>query len=585
MQLANITPNPITMVSVISACAHLGNLRQGKWAHNYMLRSGFESNVFVETALIDMYAKCGSVEIARQVFDRMPHRNVVSWNAMIAGYVQKEYANEALTLFNEMQLTEIKPNSVTMLSLLSACSYMQDIEQCMWVHDYIIRSRLESEVSVGNSLVATYAKCGNLEFARQLFDKMSKRDVVSWTAMIAAYSQNGYANEALTLFHKMQQEKVTPDSVTMVSALMACANLGALQQGKWIHDNIIRSGFESDLSVANSLVAMYGKCGRLEIARHMFDKMSKRDVVSWTAMIAGYVQNGYANEALVLFNKLQMEDITPDSVIIVNVLSACSNVAALQQGKWIHDYIIRSGFESDVTVGSALVTMYAKCGSIDVACQLFNKMSKRDVISWNAMIAGYGMHGDAESALEIFCQMQQMGMKPNHVTFVCVLSACSHAGLVDEGWQYFDCMSQAYCITPRVEHYACMVDLLGRAGHLEEAYNFIKKMPLEPDAGVWGALLGACRIHCNIELGERVAEHIFDLEPENAGYYVLLSNIYAAAGRWDDAAKVRIMMQDRGLKKTPACSLIEVNNRVMHSLWETNPTLNLRKLCYVRNIG
>eukprot|EP01018_Ginkgo_biloba_P019043 Gb_02373 [translate_table: standard] len=562
MQLVDLKPDSLTMVSVLPACAHLTTLQQGKSIHGYIIKSGFESDVVLQTALIDMYAKCRSIEIARQVFVKMPKRNVVSWNAMIDGYVQEGHANEGLMLFNQMLLTDMKPDSATIVSVLPACAHLTTLQEVKWIHGYIIRIGFESDVVIQTSLIDMYAKCNSIEIAHRLFDKMPQRNVVSWNAMIGGFFQNGHPNEALTLFNQMILTNIKPDSTTMVSILQVCADLGALQQGKCIHDYIIKNGFESDVFVGNSLIAMYANCGSVDNAYQLFHKMSKRDVVSWTMMIAGYSQSGYANEALKLFNQMQVTGIKPDSITIVKVLPTCVQLATLQQGECIHGYAIRSGFESDIFVGTALIDMYAKCGSLKTARHVFDKMSKRNIASWNAMISGYGIHGNCDDALALYLQMQESNIKPNDITFVCVLSACSHAGLVDEGRKYFACMSQDYYITPRMEHYACIVDLLGRAGCLDEAQDFIQNMPLEPGSSVWGALLGACRIHCNIELGELVAERIFDLEPDNAGYYVLLSNIYAAAGRWDGVAKVRTMMKDRGLKKTPGCSLIEVNNRV-----------------------
>eukprot|EP01018_Ginkgo_biloba_P034994 Gb_38301 [translate_table: standard] len=562
MQRAGVQPDNFTFPFVLKACAEQSALQEGKEIHDDIVRIGFESDVFVGNSLIAMYAKCGCVEDARCVFDKMFQRDVVSWSAMIAAYAQNGHAHEALTIFCHMQMAGMKPNTVTMVSLLPACANLADLQQGKCVHGCIIRQGLESDIAVWTALINMYAKCQSLEIAHQLFVKTSKRNVVSWSTMIAGYALNGHAEEALTLFNQMQVEKVTPDSVTMVSALQACAHLGDLQRGKCIHDYIIRNRFESDVSLRNSLVGMYTKCGRIEIARHLFDKMSVRDAVSWSAMISGYAQHGLANEALILFHQMQLAGLKSDMVAMVSVLPACSDLAALQQGKMIHGCIVKSGFESNVVVGTALVDMYAKCGSIKVARQVFDKMPNRDVVSWSAMIAGYGMHGHGGDALALFSQMQQIGLKPNNITFISVLSACSHAGLVDEGKQFFDCMLRDYCITPTVKHYACMVDLLGRAGCLDEALDFINNMPLEPDASVWGALLGACRIHCNLELGKHVAECLFVLEPESAGCYVLLSNIYAVAGRWDDVEKVRTLMKDRGLKKTPGCSFIEVNNRV-----------------------
>eukprot|EP01018_Ginkgo_biloba_P018799 Gb_11545 [translate_table: standard] len=561
IQMSGIQPDKFVFTSVIKACTVLSSLQEGMEIHGDIVRTGFEYDIIVGNSLLAMYAKCGAIEIARQIFDKMPARDVVSWSTMISGSVQNGRANEALILFNEMQLQGIKSDSVTITSLLPACAHLLALQQGKRIHGYILRNGFESDVIVGTALIDMYAKCGSIDGARRVFDTMSTRNVFSWSAMIACYAQSGYASETFTLFHQMQLQGIKPNSVTMVSLLRACFRL-TLQHGKWVHGYTIRSGFDSDVVVGTALVDMYANCGSLDMARRIFDKMSKRNVVSWSAMIAGYAHSGHANEALLLLNKMQLQDIKPDFVTMVSVLPACAQLSALQQGKRIHGYIIRNGFDLNIAVGNALVDMYAKCGNMDIARKWFDKMPEKDVVSWSAMIAGYGMHGHGEDALALFTQMQQKGMKPDHIIFISVLSACSHAGLVDEGWKYFNSMKQDYRITPRVEHYACMVDLLGRSGLLYEAHDFIKKMPLEPNAAVWAALLGACRIYSNIELGELVAECLFELEPENAACYVLLSNIYADAGRWEDVAKVRIMMKDRGLKKIPGCSYIEVNNRV-----------------------
>jgi pentatricopeptide repeat protein len=534
MQQEGIKPDNFTFPIVLKACAGLSALQEGKEIHHHIIRNGLESDVYVCTALVDMYSKCGGVEAACQVFDQTSKRDVVSWSAMISGLAQNGFANEALTVFHQMQLADIKPNAITMVSVLSACAHLADLQQGKWIHDYIIRSGFELNISVETALMDMYAKCGRIELARQLFDKMSTRDVISWNAMIAGYVQNGQAIEAVRLFRRMEMANLKPNSATIVSVLPACGHLTSLHEGKKIHDYIIRNGLESDVSVGNCLVAMYAKFGKIEVARKFFLKMYERDVVSWNAMIVGYTQNGLANEALALFHEMQLGDVKPNYVTMVSVLPACAYLAARQQGMWIHVYTIKRGMGLDVSVGNALVDMYAKCGNLRVARQMFDRMLKKDKVSWSIMIAAYGMHGHGEDATELFTQMQQVGIKPDHVTFISVLSACSRAGLVDEGLRYFECMSQDYGIAPTLEHCACIVDLLGRAGHMKEALTFIRQMPIEPDAGVWGALLGACRIHHNIKLGKHVAKHLIKLEPENAANYVLLSNIYATAGRWDE---------------------------------------------------
>eukprot|EP01018_Ginkgo_biloba_P002433 Gb_04612 [translate_table: standard] len=593
MQRACVQPNHFTFASVLPACANLAALERGMEIHEEIKRSGFQSCVFVANALVDMYAKCGIIENARNMFDLMPQRDVVSWNVMIAAYARHGHFEAALTLFYQMQLTSIQPDQFTFASVLPACANLAALEQGMEIHDQINRSGFQSDIFVASALIDMYAKCGSIERARRLFEKINQPNTVSWTSMIAGYAQNGYGEEALKLFGQMQLSGVKPNMKTFASVLPACANLAALEQGMEIHEEIIKSGFQSDVFVDSALVDMYAKCGRIEKARELFDKMYQRNDVSWTAMIAGYAQNGHIDEALKLFKKMPKQNVVswtaviagyaqnghgvealqlfqqmkltsvkPDLKTFASVLPACANLGALDQGMEIHEEIIRSGFQSDVFVESALVDMYAKCGSLEKARDLFDRMRQRNTISWTVMIAGYAMHGCGKDALILFEQMQNSGMNPDRVTLVCVLSACCHAGLVDIGRQYFYCMSQYYNITPAMEHYGCMVDLLGRAGHLDEAQDFINKMPIKPDATVWGCLLGACRIHNNIELGEQVAEQLFELDPENAAPYVLLSNIYAAAGRWDDIEKVRRMMKDSRVKKTPGCSWIEVNKQV-----------------------
>eukprot|EP01018_Ginkgo_biloba_P030326 Gb_08619 [translate_table: standard] len=561
---------------LLQACANFNALEEGKQLHAHMLATGIEQNVYIETKLVNMYAMCGSFVDARLVFDKIKIRNIFAWNGMIRGYVIHGHYKEALTLYDQMQKAGMQADNYTFPFVLKACADLADLQQGKDIHDYIIRSGLESDVYVSNALVAMYGKCGNIDDARQVFDRMPGRDLVSWTTLLSGYAQNGQANEALKLFRQMWLAGVKPNSVTTASVLPACGNLVTLQQGKEIHGYIIKSGFESDIFVASALVDMYAKCGSIEFARLVFDKMSQRNVVSWNGMISGYIQNGHANEALRLFHQMQLSGLKPNWVTIASILPACARLTALHQGNEIHDYIIRNGFGSVILVGNALIDMYAKCGSIEFACHVFDRMSERDAVSWTAMIAAYGMHGHGDDALRIFYQMQHAGLKPDPITFVGVLSACSHAGLLDEGLHYFEIMSRDYCITPRVEHYACIVDLLGRAGRLLEAREIIKKMPFDPGAVVWGGLLSACRIHHNVELGEHVAELLFELEPENPGNYALLSNIYAEAGRWDDVAKVRRMMKNRGLKKRPGCSWIKVKNRVhafhvgdtSHPQWE-----------------
>eukprot|EP01018_Ginkgo_biloba_P026036 Gb_14323 [translate_table: standard] len=562
MKIAATEPDNFTYPCVLKACASLLAFQEGKEIHGHIIRREFDSDFVVGNALVAMYAKCQSIETARQVFDKMSERNLVSWNAMIEGYTHNGHPHDALELFRQMQLAYEKPNSRTMVNVLPACAHLGALQQGKEIHVYVLKCGFESNMVVVTTLANTYAKCRNVEDARLLFEKMSNRDAVAWTTMIGQYAHTGHANEAFDLFRLMQLEGMKPDRVTIASVLPACASSGTLEQIKQIHAHIIRNGFASDVITASALLDVYGKHGNIEVAHRVFDEISQRNVVSWNALIGGYAQSRRADEALKLFREMQLAGVNADLVTITSVLPICTYLGALQQGKEIHQYILKSGFMLDIYLGSALIDMYAKCGRLEVARQVFDGMSSRNVISWTGMIAGCGIHGHVEAALTLFYKMQQEGIKPDHITFVAILSACSHAGFVNEGWKCFDRMKEEYHLIPRVEHYACMIDLLGRAGCLDEAYEFIKTMPLEPDVGVWGALLGACRVRCNIELGELAASQLFELEPQNAGNYVLLSNIYAVAGKWDDVAKMRRMIKEKGLKQRPGCSWIVVKNKV-----------------------
>ncbi|XP_057873047.2 pentatricopeptide repeat-containing protein At1g11290, chloroplastic-like [Cryptomeria japonica] len=480
MQQTELQPDQFTFASVLPACAEIGGLEQGMDIHKRMTDRGILSDVVVATALVDMYAKCGRINKARELFDKMPQRNVVSWNAMIAGYAQNGIVEKALETFRQMKLAGVKPNSATFASILPLCAKMGALEQGMDIHQSIKDGELLSDVVVATALVDMYAKCGSVDKARELFDRMRQRNVFSWTAMIAGYAQNGLAEKALKTFKQMQLAGVKPNSTTFASILPACAKMGALEQGMDIHQTIKDRGNFSDVVVATALVDMYAKCGSIDKAYKLFVKMPQRNVISWNAMIAAYGQNGLFEKALETFKQMQLAGVKPDSTTFASILPACAKIGALEQGINIHQSIMEGGVLSEIIVGNALVDMYAKCGSIYKARQLFDKMPQRNVVSWNAMIAGYAQNGYCKDALKIFESMKDYGIYPNIVTFACVLCACSYAGLVDEGCKYFNHMSNPYCISPTVDHYACMVDLLARAGYLEDTLNFIIKMPIKP---------------------------------------------------------------------------------------------------------
>ncbi|CAK9237283.1 unnamed protein product [Sphagnum troendelagicum] len=474
-----------------------GSPTAGRRAHEQIIQLGCASDVFVGSSLVDMYAKCGSIEDARRVFDSMPSHDLVSWNAIIVGHVKCGQGQMALELFRQMQLEGVQPDAMTFVGVLNACASAVALESGRSAHEQIIQCGYESNVFVGSSLVDMYVKCGRMDDAWRVFNRTPTSDAISWNVMILGYVKCGQGDKALELFQQMQWEG-----------------------------------------------------------------MPLRNVVSWNVMISGLVKCGQGHKALELFQQMQQEGVEPSSVTFVGVLNACASVVALEEGRLVHQQIVKSGCESNIFVGSSLVDMYAKCGSMEEACKVFNKMPLRNVVSWNAILGGFAMHGHGKEALEHFKQMRAEGVRPDNTTFVCLLSACSHAGLVDEGLRCFESMSTDCMISARLEHYTCMVDLLGHAGRLHEAEAIIKTMPYKPDAAVWKALLDACRVHGNMEMGERIAKQVLKVDPGNAASYVLLSNIYAAVGKWNLSAILQQQRLERGVKKQPGCSWIEVNNKV-----------------------
>ena len=561
MKEEGFQPNAVTYMSLLNDCASTGALEWVKDVHWHILEEGHESDVRVGNALIQMYAKSGSIEDARMVFDRMKERDVITWTVMIGAYAGSGRGVEAYDLYLKMKEEGFQPKAVTFVSLLNGCASTGALEWVKDVHRHILEEGHESDVRVGSALVHMYAKCGSIEDAAVVFYRMKDRDLITWNVMIGAYAGSGWGVEAYDLYLKMKEEGFQPNAVTYVSLLNDCASTGALEWVKDVHRNILEGGYESDVRVGNALVHMYAKSGSIEDAAVVFDRMKGRDLITWNVMIGAYAGSGRGVEAYALYLKMKEEGFQPNAVTYVSLLNDCASTGALEWVKDVHWHILEEGHESDVRVGSALVHMYAKSGSIEDAQLVFERMEECDVMTWNIMIGGLGQHGRGQDALELFRKMKADGLVPDACSFVALLSACSHAGLVDEGRQIF-CAMKDYGVEPTVVHYTCMVDLLGRAGLLEETKVFISSMPVEADAGTWGALLGACRTYGNVELGELAAKEVMKLDPADASPYVLLSNIYAAAGQWDQVSLIRHMMQERGIRKEPGVSWIEISNKV-----------------------
>ncbi|XP_077209969.1 tetratricopeptide repeat (TPR)-like superfamily protein [Tasmannia lanceolata] len=495
---------------------------------------------------------------------------IYSWNSAIADLARSGNSLEALITFFSLGKFSLKPNFSSFPCAIKSCADLSALKPGKQIHLQALILGFESDVFISSALLDMYVECGELDDARKLFDEIPHRNVVSWTSMIKGYVQNDKNHQALLLFKKLlidESERdvgdFLVDNVAAVTVLSACSRVSEMRMTRGVHGFLVKRGFEGDVGVGNTLMDAYAKCRDLSIARKVFDEMPERDVVSWNSMIAVYAQDGHSAEALKVFSQmLGGRDVDYNAVTLSTVLLACAHLGALQLGKCIHDQVIRMGLEENVFVGTSVIDMYCKCGRVEMARGAFDRMKEKNIKSWTAMVAGYGMHGRGKEALEVFYKMQAEGVKPNYITFVSVLASCSHAGLVEEGWHWFNTMREEFKIDPGVEHYACMVDLLGRAGCLNEAYDLIKRMKIRPDFVVWGALLAACRIHKNVELGEISARKLFALDPKNCGYYVLLSNIYADARRWDDVERMRVLMKNRGLVKAPGYSLVELKSKI-----------------------
>ncbi|XP_010272360.1 PREDICTED: pentatricopeptide repeat-containing protein At5g04780-like isoform X2 [Nelumbo nucifera] len=555
-------PNEFSLSSILNACTGSEDYSQGKRVHGYLVKLGYDSDLYSNNALVDMYSKLGDFEASMAIFQNIALPDIVSWNAAIAGCVLHGCHDWALELLGQMKDAGTFPNKFTLSSILKACAGIGMKELGKQVHSNLIKMDTESDTFVSVGLIDMYSKCTLVHDARMVFDLMPEHDVISWNAIISGYSQNGEDKEAISLFIDMLKEGFGFNRTTLSVILKSTAVLQASEVVKQVHALAMKAGFEYDSYVVNSLIDSYGKCSHIEDATRIFEECPFGDVASFTSMITAYSQYGQGEEALKLFLKMLDMGLRPDGFVCSSLLNACANLSAYEQGKQIHVHILKSGFISDVFAGNALVNMYAKCGSVDDADRAFLEIPERGIVSWSAMIGGLAQHGQGREALSLFHQMLEEGVFPNHITLVSVLCACNHAGLIAEAKQYFESMDKQFGIEPMQEHYACMVDLLGRAGRLDEAVELVNKMPFEANASVWGALLGASRIHGNLELGRHAAEMLFTLEPEKSGTHVLLANMYASVGMWENVAKVRRLMKDSKVKKEPGMSWIEVKDKV-----------------------
>ncbi|PON46942.1 DYW domain containing protein [Parasponia andersonii] len=665
MRKADVRPTRSTLGSILSAMASLAALNYGLLVHAHAVKEGLDSNFYVGSSLINMYAKCEQVNASKKIFDGLDAKNLVLWNAMLGGYAHNGHAFEVIELFSKMKECGLQPDEFTYTSILSACACLEFLELGCQLHSVIIKNRFELNLFVGNALIDMYAKSGALTDARKQFELIRSRDKVSWNAIIVGYVQEEDEVEAFNIFQRMNSDGMMPDEVSLASILSACANVKGLNQGQQVHCLSIKSGLETSLYAGSSLVDMYAKCGAIETAHKVFSVMPQWSVVSmnvliagysqinlekaitlfrgmqaaglsptdityatlldacneptmlilgrqihclvlmrgllydgcdflrvsllgmyiksqckvdaeilffdfpnpkstvlWTAIISGLSQNDCSEEALQLYQKMHSENALPDQATFASVLRASSVLSSLIDGREIHSLIFHTGYDQDELTCSALVDMYAKCGDVKSSVQVFREMrTKNDVISWNSMVVGLAKNGYADDALKVFDEMKQAHIMPDDVTFLGVLTACSHSGKVAEGRQIFNKMVNDYGVQLRVDHVACMVDILGRWGFLKEAEELTNKLNFESDAMIWATLLGACRLHGDDLRGQRAAGKLIDLDPQNSSPYVLLANIYAASGNWNEVNSLRMTMKEKGVVKLPGCSWILVGQK------------------------
>eukprot|EP00250_Pteridium_aquilinum_P035777 c9919_g1_i1 orf=190-1983(-) len=506
--------------SCLRNCSNRKDLALGRTLHNLIITCGFGGNTLLSNLLLQLYGCCVAIEDAEASFSIMPRRNLLSFNYMLSGHVQNGDNIACCKIFQQMQLQGIVPNKITFIIMLSACTH--SISAGRKLHALIIERGLALDVFVGTAVVTMYEKTGLLKDAHTAFNLIVERNVVSWNAMISAFCHHGYSAKAMYFFHQMMMEGILPTRITYVCLLYAPMNL---HEGQQVHVFVKAHECQPNIVVENALVNLYGKCGRLEDAERLFKSTSNSNLVTFNAMIDAYIHNRMIDSAYQYFKQMYVECLIPNSVTFISMLSLCAFLGALQKGKQMHACISSSGLEVDVVLNTSLINMYGKCGCIVVSCKEFDRMRTPNTTSWNTMLAAYAQHGQGEEAEALFHEMQLRDTVPDEVSFVSLIMACTHVGLVEKGWRYFASMKFDFGIKANLEHYHCMIDLLGRAGQLDELEVLLETMPFEASGTSWMTLLGACRTHLDVQRGANAAENVYAREPENAAPFLMLSSI------------------------------------------------------------
>ncbi|XP_047942592.1 pentatricopeptide repeat-containing protein At3g57430, chloroplastic-like [Salvia hispanica] len=546
-------------MSHASTLQKIRDIRPLHQAHAHIIVSNLSGNVFLCNRLMNAYASCGFVSISQIIFSQITDKNLVSWTILLSGLTKNDRFFEAAEVFNEMMVLKIRPNERTIATVLPAFGKLGRVLLGKSVHCYWIRRNFGGNVFVETGLVDMYSKFGCTRIARNVFDNMSVRNVVSWNAIISGYSSNGYGGEALQMFIWMKRNGLPWDIFTVMSLI----SLEDFRVGTGIHSLVVRSGYENDPLIRTALMGLYINGNFVDDAYRIFEEIGKKDLVAWTSMLRGFLKSGNWRRTVEHFKKMMGEDkIALDYVSLITMLSGCSCFGALEQGRRMHGLVLKTGLQDDLFVGSAVIDMYANCASMIDAKRYFGGMVEKDVACWNTLISGYGMIGCGNEAIDTFLKMKGSGLSPDESTLVSVLCACSHAGLVEKGLRIFDQMTKVWNLSPNLKHYACVVDLLGRSGRINDAYSLTKSMHLQPGLEIYSSLLTACKIHRNFELGDEIAQKLVELKPNDAGQYILLSNVYALAGNWDCARLSRVSLKSNNLKKNPGLSYMEINGEM-----------------------
>ncbi|XP_004242825.2 pentatricopeptide repeat-containing protein At4g33170-like [Solanum lycopersicum] len=551
---------PEILGSLLHHCSKTKGFHYGLSLHAAAIKSGLQGDVLISNHILNMYAKCGNINFASQIFNEMSKRNLVTWSAMIAGYDQDGKHLMAISLYSQMPL---EPNEFVLASALSSCANLLALKLGRQIHSQSIKLGCSSISFVSNSLISMYMKNGQCSDALSVFALTPSLTDVSYNTIIMGLVESNQREKAFEVYRSMCEQGLVPDRFTFVGLLGTCNTAHDLGKGMQLHSQTIKLKLDGTAFIGNIIMTMYSNLNLLNEADKIFRSIKEKDVISWNTLIAACSRCDDHSKALVVFREMvEYFDGGPDEFTYASLLSACAGMGSLQFGRQIHAHLIRKSSSVDIGVVNALVNMYAKCGCIQYAYTTFRLMTFRNLVSWNSVIAAFANHGHGKKVMKLFKEMMSDGLKPDSVTFLGLLIACNHAGLVDEGLYYFNTMNEIYGVTPDIEHFSCLIDLLGRAGRLKDAEEHMQRYPFGNDSVVLGCLLSACRLHGDVVIGERMAKKLLQLQPVSTSPYVLLSNLYASDEKWDSVAEARKMLKSCGLKKEAGHSLIEVKGSV-----------------------